>query len=97
MTRVLTSEEIGKLMEENGKPAETLMLRFVDALSSGKLLDTHYTELLTSGKVTTPRPGTTYAYGFEDQTAPDGLASLATAAARWARMADCRFFRRPAM
>ena len=25
MTRVLTSEEIGKLMEENGKPAETLM------------------------------------------------------------------------
>ena len=25
ITRVLTSEEIGILMEENGKPAETLM------------------------------------------------------------------------
>jgi hypothetical protein len=34
------------------------LLKFVNALNSHKLLDEHYTELLTTGKVSTPRPGT---------------------------------------
>jgi CubicO group peptidase (beta-lactamase class C family) len=41
---------------------------------TGTLLDAHYTELLTTGKVPTPRrPGTKYAFGFEDETTPDGV------------------------
>jgi D-alanyl-D-alanine carboxypeptidase len=42
------------------------LLRFANALQQNKLLDAHYTELLTAGKV----PGSTgsYAYGFEDRT-----------------------------
>jgi CubicO group peptidase (beta-lactamase class C family) len=48
-------------------------LKFVNALSSDHLLDAHYTELLTTGKVSTSRPGTKYAYGFEDETTPDGV------------------------
>jgi len=48
-------------------------LRFAAALRSHKLLDAHYTELLTSGEVITPRPGIRYAFGFEDETIPDGV------------------------
>lgn len=48
-------------------------LRFAAALRSHKLLDAHYTELLTSGEVLTPRPGIKYAFGFEDETTPDGV------------------------
>jgi CubicO group peptidase (beta-lactamase class C family) len=43
------------------------LLSFANALASHKLLDTHYTELLTTGKVDTPGPGK-YAYGFGDRT-----------------------------
>ena len=49
------------------------LLKFVNALTSGSLLDTHYTNLLTTGKVNTPRPGTKYAYGFEEVIEPDGV------------------------
>lgn len=48
------------------------LLNFVNALISNRLLDAHYTELLTTGKVETTRRGVKYAYGFEDQLAPDG-------------------------
>lgn len=48
-------------------------LRFVDALTSHKLLNTHYTELLTTGKVATRIPGVKYAFGFEDETTRDGM------------------------
>ena len=39
--------------------------RFANALQQNKLLNANYTELLTTGKVDTPRGH--YAYGFEDQ------------------------------
>jgi CubicO group peptidase (beta-lactamase class C family) len=42
------------------------LLRFANALQQNKLLDAHYTELLTAGKV--PGPTGSYAYGFEDRT-----------------------------
>jgi CubicO group peptidase (beta-lactamase class C family) len=42
------------------------LLRFATALQQHKLLDAPSTELLTSGKVDTPRGR--YAYGFEEQT-----------------------------
>lgn len=41
--------------------------RFAEALRNHKLLDAHYTELLTSGKVDTGN-GDKYAYGFMDRT-----------------------------
>jgi D-alanyl-D-alanine carboxypeptidase len=41
------------------------LLRFADALQKNKLLNAHYTELLTTGKPGTP--GNTYAFGFEDR------------------------------
>lgn len=47
-------------------------LKFAVALQSHKLLDAHYTELLTSGKVATPRPDVKYAFGFEDETTATG-------------------------
>lgn len=40
------------------------LLRFANALQEHKLLNAHYTELLTTGKTGTP--DSTYAYGFED-------------------------------
>ena len=42
--------------------------RFADALKDHKLLDAHYTELLTTGKVGTGG-GDKYAYGFMDRSA----------------------------
>ncbi len=42
------------------------LLRFANALEAHKLLDAHYTELLTTGKVETPMGGK-YAYGFGEQ------------------------------
>lgn len=47
-------------------------LKFAVALQSHRLLDAHYTEVLTSGKVVTPRPDIKYAFGFEDETTPSG-------------------------
>jgi len=41
------------------------LLRFANALQEHKLLDAHYTELLTTGQVSTPNGGH-YAYGFQD-------------------------------
>jgi CubicO group peptidase (beta-lactamase class C family) len=42
------------------------LLRFATALQNNKLLNAHYTELLTTGEVDTPRGR--YAYGFAEQT-----------------------------
>jgi D-alanyl-D-alanine carboxypeptidase len=42
--------------------------RFADALLNHKLLDAHYTDLLTTGKVDTGGGGDKYAYGFMDRT-----------------------------
>jgi len=42
------------------------LLKFANALEQGKLLNAHYTELLTTGKVDTPNGR--YAYGFVDHT-----------------------------
>jgi CubicO group peptidase (beta-lactamase class C family) len=42
------------------------LLRFANALQNHKLLNAEYTELLTTGKVDTPRGR--YGYGFGDQT-----------------------------
>jgi D-alanyl-D-alanine carboxypeptidase len=42
------------------------LLRFADAINSHKLLNEHYTELLTTGKVDGPG-GSKYAYGFGDR------------------------------
>ena len=47
--------------------------RFAEALSSHRLLNAHYTELLTTGRVATPLPRTKYALGFEDHTSPNGV------------------------
>jgi D-alanyl-D-alanine carboxypeptidase len=45
------------------------LLAFANALKANKLLDAHYTELLTTGKVDMPGPGgARYAYGFEVMT-----------------------------
>jgi CubicO group peptidase (beta-lactamase class C family) len=46
-------------------------LKFATALTSHQLLNAHYTQLLTTGKVRGPRGE--YAYGFEDQKLPDGV------------------------
>jgi len=43
-------------------------LRFANALSNHKLLNAQYTELLTTGKIDTPR-GDKYAFGFMDNGA----------------------------
>jgi D-alanyl-D-alanine carboxypeptidase len=45
------------------------LLAFANALKANKLLDAHYTELLTTGKVDMPGGGARYAYGFEVMTA----------------------------
>jgi CubicO group peptidase (beta-lactamase class C family) len=52
------------------------LLRFASALAAHKLLNEHYTELLTTGKVDTPGGGSMkYAYGFGDRTI-DGVRSF---------------------
>jgi D-alanyl-D-alanine carboxypeptidase len=49
------------------------LLKFAMALTSNKLLDARYTELLTTGKVVTPRRGIKYAFGFEEETTPENI------------------------
>ena len=49
------------------------LLRFVNALTSHKLLNAHYTELLFTGKVPTRRRGIKYAFGFEDELTREGV------------------------
>ena len=44
----------------------------MNAPTSHKLLNAHYTELLITGKVAMRRPGIKYACGFEDELASDG-------------------------
>src|SRR5260370_29589197 len=51
------------------------LLRFANALAAHKLLNEHYSELLTAGKVDTPGGGMKYAYGFGDRTV-DGVRSF---------------------
>ena len=48
------------------------LLRFANALTTESLLSAQLTALVTTGKVQAPRPGLKYAYGFEDETPPDG-------------------------
>jgi CubicO group peptidase (beta-lactamase class C family) len=48
------------------------LFRFARALVSNRLLDAEHTAVLTTGKITTPKPGTKYAYGFEDMTTAAG-------------------------
>jgi CubicO group peptidase (beta-lactamase class C family) len=48
----------------------------VNALASHRLLNEHFTELLTTGKVATRRPGIKYAFGFEDEITPAGVRSF---------------------
>jgi CubicO group peptidase (beta-lactamase class C family) len=43
------------------------LLRFADALRENRLLDAHYTKLLTTGRIVMPFGGR-YAYGFQDRT-----------------------------
>src|SRR5260370_29011397 len=43
------------------------------ALTSNKLLDARYTELLTTGKVVTPRRAIKYAFGFKEETTPENI------------------------
>lgn len=50
------------------------LLRFANALQNRTLLNEHYTEVLTTGKVDTPGLGK-YAYGFADRTA-SGVRSI---------------------
>jgi CubicO group peptidase (beta-lactamase class C family) len=47
-------------------------LKFATALASNKLLNAHYSQLVITGKVDTPR-GVKYAYGFEDELTSDGV------------------------
>lgn len=48
-------------------------LKFANALNSHELLNAHYTELLTTGKVATRMRGVRYAFGFEDKTMRNGV------------------------
>jgi D-alanyl-D-alanine carboxypeptidase len=48
------------------------LLAFANGLESHKLLDAKHVELLTTGKVETPR-GPKYAYGFGDDISADGV------------------------
>jgi D-alanyl-D-alanine carboxypeptidase len=55
-------------------------LKFATALTANQLLDPHYSELVTTGKVELPtppgangRPKGRYAYGFMDALTPDGV------------------------
>jgi CubicO group peptidase (beta-lactamase class C family) len=50
-------------------------LKFVHALTSYRLLNPYYTDLVVTGKVSTPGP-VKYAYGFEDLTTPNGVRSF---------------------
>ena len=45
------------------------LVRFAEALMTHKLLNAEYITLLTTGKVDTRRPGSKYAYGFQDSIA----------------------------
>jgi D-alanyl-D-alanine carboxypeptidase len=49
------------------------LLAFANALENHKLLDAKNVELLTTGKVETPRGGSKYGYGFFDETSADGV------------------------
>jgi hypothetical protein len=48
------------------------LLAFANGLESHKLLDVKHVDLLTTGKVKTPRGGSKYAYGFSDEVSADG-------------------------
>ncbi len=48
------------------------LLAFANALQNHKLLDAEHLEMLTTGKAARP-DGSKYAYGFNDETSPDGV------------------------
>jgi len=48
------------------------LLSFANGLENHKLLDAKHVDLLTTGKVDTPR-GSKYAYGFTDEVSGDGV------------------------
>jgi D-alanyl-D-alanine carboxypeptidase len=52
------------------------LVKFADALLSHKLLDAAHTELLITGKTSTPGGPARYAYGFEDDRGPDGWGAV---------------------
>lgn len=52
------------------------LVRFADAITSHKLLNTYYTELLITGKVNTPMPGSKCGYGFSVEMSQDGIISF---------------------
>lgn len=52
------------------------LVRFAGAITSHKLLNAYYTNLLTTGKVSTPMPGSKYGYGFSDEMSQDGVRSI---------------------
>jgi CubicO group peptidase (beta-lactamase class C family) len=64
--------------------------RFASALTAGKLLNAHYTELLTTGKVDTGGGGK-YAYGF-DETMVQGLRSFGHGGGAPGMNGDLRIF-----
>ena len=49
-----------------------IFFAFTNALENHKLLDAKHYDLLTTGKVETPR-GSKYAYGFGDEISADGV------------------------
>jgi len=51
------------------------LLRFANALANHKLLDAQHTEMLTTGKVNTPR-GAKYAFGFMDDDSEPAMRHL---------------------
>ncbi|MFL6578207.1 MAG: serine hydrolase domain-containing protein [Povalibacter sp.] len=48
------------------------LAKFATALLNHQLVNPELTTLMTTGKVNTPNPGLKYAYGFEDETTPEG-------------------------
>lgn len=66
------------------------LLRFAVALTGHKLLNEHFTELLTTGKVATG-PVAKYAYGFEDRTV-DGVRSYGHGGGAPGMNGDLRFY-----
>jgi D-alanyl-D-alanine carboxypeptidase len=67
------------------------LVRFARALLGNKLLDAEHTQLLITGKVSTPVGGR-YAYGFEDSRKPDGTGALGHAGGAPGMNGDLRIF-----
>jgi CubicO group peptidase (beta-lactamase class C family) len=66
-------EPIGGTSAGGGYSTVGDLFRFTEALRSHRLLDARHTELLTTGKVATQKPGGKYAYGFAEELLEDGV------------------------